>query len=149
MKAFFVDLYTYNQHCNQQIYAELLAHSHLVSEKAEKLFNHVLNAQHIWNGRVLAQKPLYGVWEIHSLEDLKDIMELNFKNSLQILNQEDLDRVVQYSNSKGEIFQNKVQHMMFHVINHSTYHRAQMATEFKQAGLIPLATDYIFYKRKV
>lgn len=29
----------------------------------------------------------------------------------------------------------------------ATYHRGQIATDFKNTGLQPLVTDYIFYKR--
>ncbi|QLH28398.1 MAG: hypothetical protein HWD63_02710 [Candidatus Parvibacillus calidus] len=38
--------------------------------------------------------------------------------------------------------------IIFHIINHSTYHRGQIAMEFRQSGLEPLNTDYIFYKGK-
>ncbi|MCF8317339.1 MAG: hypothetical protein K9I02_01220 [Haliscomenobacter sp.] len=55
--------------------------------------------------------------------------------------------IINYSNSKGQLFSNSIQDMLFHIINHSTYHRGQVATEFKRQGLEPLVTDYIFFKR--
>ena len=53
-----------------------------------------------------------------------------------------------YKNSKGIEFSNTVQDVIFHVINHSTYHRAQIASDLKANGIEPINTDYIFYKRK-
>ena len=53
------------------------------------------------------------------------------------------------TNSKGETFSNKIKDILFHIINHSTYHRAQIATDLKQNGIEPINTDYIFYKRKL
>ena len=38
--------------------------------------------------------------------------------------------------------------MLFHFVNHSTYHRGQIASNLKEHGIEPLVTDYIFYKRK-
>ncbi|WP_081413715.1 DinB family protein [Eisenibacter elegans] len=35
---------------------------------------------------------------------------------------------------------NSAQEVFFHIINNSTYHRAQIATELKQQGINPLAT---------
>jgi uncharacterized damage-inducible protein DinB len=67
---------------------------------------------------------------------------------LLILDEFELDRKIRYANSKGQPFNNSVRDMLFQVINHSTYHRAQIATEFKNNGLDPLLTDYIYYKMK-
>lgn len=58
-----------------------------------------------------------------------------------------LKKKISYKNSRGERFENSVRDILFHVINHSTYHRGQIATDCKLHGMTPLATDYIFYKR--
>ena len=71
----------------------------------------------------------------------------NHEQSLQILDNVDLDKMIHYNNTKGEASVNSVRDILFHVINHSTYHRGQIATEFRQNGLDPLVTDYIYYKR--
>ena len=38
---------------------------------------------------------------------------------------------------------------MLHVVNHSSYHRGQMALLLGQEGKSPPATDYIFYLREL
>ncbi|MGK7396080.1 MAG: DinB family protein [Candidatus Cyclobacteriaceae bacterium M3_2C_046] len=37
--------------------------------------------------------------------------------------------------------------MLYHIINHSTYHRAQIALISRQQLVIPPNSDYIFFKR--
>jgi uncharacterized damage-inducible protein DinB len=37
--------------------------------------------------------------------------------------------------------------MLFHIVNHSTNHRGQIAVDFKSNGITPLGLDYIHYKR--
>lgn len=88
----------------------------------------------------------YG-WEIHSIQDLKNIDKANYEQTLQILDAIDLNETINYSNIKGQAFSNCIRDIFFHVINHSTYHRGQIATEFKQHGLELMVTDYIFYKQ--
>lgn len=147
MEPVFKELFEYNHQMNQKILAAFDAHAGQVSEQAFRLMNHILNAQHIWNNRIEKQEEPYKVWQIHSPERLRAIDTANYHRTLEILRTVDFDRSVQYVNSQGNAYQNQVRDILFHAVNHSTYHRAQIATEFRRSGLEPLNTDYIAYKR--
>lgn len=147
MKTFFKELFEYNHHYNLQLWEALNAHQDRVSEKAVRLYNHILNAHQIWNNRIDPRQAPYGVWEIHPLHTLKDIAITNHEESLLILNKYDLDDNIKYQKSTGKEFHNRVRDVIFHIVNHTTYHRGQIAAEFRAGGLDPLATDYIVYKR--
>lgn len=147
MTSFFQELFTYNRHCNQQLADVFIKHPDTTSEKAISLFNHILNAHHIWNNRIDPKQPPFGVWEVHDAKDLKQIDQSNYERSLLILDTFDLNKTITYTNSKGQLFQNTIKDVLFHSINHATYHRGQIATDFKNTGMQPLVTDYIFYKR--
>ncbi len=148
MTSFFKELFTYNRHCNQQLADVFIKHPDTTSEKAISQFSHILNAHHIWNNRIDPQQAAYGVWQLQDAKDFKQIDQANYKHSLHILDTFDLDATINYNNSKGQSFQNSIQDVLFHSINHSTYHRGQIATDFKTTGLQPLVTDFIFYKRE-
>jgi uncharacterized damage-inducible protein DinB len=45
------------------------------------------------------------------------------------------------------MFSNTIKDILFHMINHSTHHRAQIAMDMRNNKLEPLPLDYIFYKR--
>lgn len=147
MKQFFKELFEYSHHFNQKLADVFNDNQDKTSEKAVKLYNHILNAHQIWNNRIDPKQTTFGVWELHAAQDLKSIDKANYEQTLQILDTFDLNEIISYSNSKGQGFSNNIRDILFHVINHSTYHRGQIATEFKQHGLDPLVTDYIFYKR--
>lgn len=53
-----------------------------------------------------------------------------------------------YRNLKGERFKQPVHLVLMHVFNHGTYHRGQLVTMLRQAGIesIP-ATDFILFTR--
>ncbi len=147
MKQFFKELFEYGHHFNQKLGDIFIDSPDKTSEKSIRLFNHILNAHQIWNNRIEPKQPPFGVWEIHPVQNLKNSNQANYEQTLQILDTVDLDKTINYTNSRGQAFSNSVRDILFHVINHSTYHRGQIAADFRQNGLEPLVTDYIFYKR--
>jgi uncharacterized damage-inducible protein DinB len=50
---------------------------------------------------------------------------------------------VRYTNTKGERWRNTVHDVLQHVVLHSAYHRAQIATVMREAGHPPAYTDFI------
>ena len=60
----------------------------------------------------------------------------------------DLERVVSYRGSDGQAFSHPLGHLMRHVVNHSTYHRGQLATLLRQMGHTPPNTDFTRYLRE-
>lgn len=145
---FFKELLEYNFHANSKLLKMFQDNDERISEKSIQLVNHLLNAHQIWNERILDTKNICDVWEIRPLHRLDEINEINHKQTLLILDTIDLNKVVHYKTSKEINFSNSIRDILFHVINHSNYHRAQIATDVKQSGIEPINTDYIFYKRK-
>lgn len=148
IQKFFTDIFEYNHHSNQKLYEYFADNSDKVSEKSLKLFNHILNAHQIWNNRINPLGKAFGVWQIHNTTDLRNIDKTNYEQTALIIQDFDLTTIVSYSTSKGDKFSNSIRDILFHSSNHSTYHRGQIAAEFRQSGLDPLITDYIFYKRQ-
>ena len=147
MKPFFNNLFAYNHHFNQRLIEAISASPGHVSPKAVQLISHIVNAHQIWNNRIDPVASSFGVWEVHAPRDLQRIDEANFTRTLEILGDAPLQSSVQYTNSTGRKFTNTVGDIFFHIINHSTYHRGQLATEFRRCGHEPLVTDYVFHKR--
>ncbi len=147
MKQFLKELFEYNHYVNQKLGDIFVTYPNNTTEKSIKLYNHLLNAHQIWNNRIESKHLAFGVWQIHPMQNCKNIDRLNYQNSLFIIDKLDLDNKISYTNTKGEDFSNSIRDMLFHIINHSTYHRAQIATEFKHHDLDALNTDYIFFKR--
>ena len=142
----FQDYLEYNLYFNQLLIQNFLDNNSIWNEKSKSLLNHILNAHQIWNARILNQES-FEVWQINSDESLIKINSENFNNSSKIVIDRELTEIINYKNSRGNEFENSIQEIFFHFINHSTYHRGQIAMLMKEVGLEPLNTDYIFYKR--
>jgi uncharacterized damage-inducible protein DinB len=145
---FFKELFEYNYYFNQELILLFEQEYAKLPEKSIQLLNHLINAQQIWNERILSEEVSIAVWDIRPFKNLKNINQSNYNRSLYILNTIELSKKINYTNSKGIVFSNSVRDILFHVINHSTYHRAQIASDLKSKGIEPINTDYIFYKRK-
>jgi uncharacterized damage-inducible protein DinB len=146
MKEKLIDLFEYTYHFNREMIKIISENISKSDEKTISLINHTLNAQQIWNSRVLGEKS-FEVWQINPFESLEEINQKNFQKSIQIVENSDLDQRIEYQNLRGTKFENSIFEMLFQAINHSTYHRGQINSLLKQNGIEPLLTDYIFYKR--
>jgi uncharacterized damage-inducible protein DinB len=72
----------------------------------------------------------------------------NYFDSLLIVDEYDLNKTIKCKTTRGDVFTSSVQDILFNIINHSTYHRGQIATEFRRTGIEPLLTDYVFFNMK-
>jgi uncharacterized damage-inducible protein DinB len=61
MKQFFKELFEYSHHFNHKLWDVLNDRPNRVSEKAFKLYNHILNAHQIWNNRIEQKQTSFGV----------------------------------------------------------------------------------------
>ena len=147
MKAFFKDKFEYNYESNKRVIAQIEANPKTYSARVQKLICHTLNAQNIWTTRILRTPNTQGVWEIFNLNELQQLNLDNHTLSLQMLAECTLEETMEYVNTVGETFSDKVENMVYHMINHGTYHRGQIITDLKSEGVTPISTDYIFYKR--
>ncbi len=147
MKGFFNQMFDYNFYCNKKIIEQCIA-METVPDDAIKLFSHILNAHHIWNSRILKIPSKYSIWQLHDVKEWEDIHYENQRNSFEITsNADDFEDRIDYESSEGRLFTNTLQDMLFHIINHSTQHRGQIAKDFRKKGLDPLILDYVIYKR--
>ena len=144
--SFLQELFHYNDSVNKALIEAMTQHAPQVSEKCLKLFSHILNVHQIWNYRVEKKTNPFGSWQVHSLDQFQVVGTQNYDDTRRILTTLGPDSIIEYTTLRGDVFRHPVRDLLFHALNHATYHRGQIATEFRQIGLEPLATDYILYK---
>ena len=147
MISFFKEIFEYHHHFNQKLSEEVEKHIGDLPNRSHPLFCHILNAHEIWNARIMGENAV-SVNDLHGFEKCRMMDTLNFKKTLNILENNDLNKIISYKNSKGEPFSNSIRNILFHVSNHSTHHKGQIISDFRQKGINPIVTDYLFYKRK-
>jgi uncharacterized damage-inducible protein DinB len=64
---------------------------------------------------------------------------------IEAVTAERLTTVVAYVNLQGQTWRYPLWRQMYHVVNHSTYHRGQLTTMLRQLGAAPVATDFLVF----
>jgi uncharacterized damage-inducible protein DinB len=150
MKDYFLKLFQYNAWANSQA-LDCLARQTVTDEKTLTLMSHVLVAHYLWLHRIEAlPKPPFALWQQYPLSQLHDMSaEIGRRWIAFIEAGPAFDRVLKYHNYTGDYFENRVDHIMIHVVNHATYHRGQVALRLRELGFEPVNTDFITYDRVV
>lgn len=143
MKSFFTELFVHNSDCNQKILQRLTEHEEHISAKTINLYKHILDAHSIWNKRIT---PDYIFQEKYNLQNfvLWDIKNLNV--SLSIIENRDMNTYIEYTTKNGNTYSHSIPDILYQIIQHSNYHRGQIAAEMRQCNIEPVLTDWIYYK---
>lgn len=148
MKGYFLKLYQYNAWANKRVIG-CLSEQKVTDEKILTLMGHVVAAQFLWLHRIKGlAAPDVKLWGNYNLEQLNGLSQKAGKEWLEFIEGNDnFNREMTYKNYVGEDYTNNVEMIMIHLVNHSTYHRAQIAMLLRQIGSTPINTDFITYDR--
>ncbi|QDH80590.1 damage-inducible protein DinB [Echinicola soli] len=146
MIVFFKELFDYVFTQNQRIIQQLRDQPDKASERSQLLLSHIVNAHHIWNAKIIQSTPLMKPWDLHSLEKVDSMDRENLENTRAILSEMELDQEVPYRLRGRKTFHHPVGDLLFQVVNHTAYHRGQIATEFRKCGMEPIMSEYIVHK---
>ena len=151
MKKYFLKLYRYNAWANKRVIGTLVRQQ-VHDEKILSLLGHVVAAQFLWLHRIKGlPAPDVKLWGgNYTLDQLVEMAERAGKQWLEFVESTDnFDREMTYRNYVNEPYTNNVENVMIHLVNHSSYHRAQIAMLLRQKGYEPINTDFITYDRVI
>jgi uncharacterized damage-inducible protein DinB len=151
-------LYEYNRWANACIFKAVsalnaeqftqdLASSH---RSVRDTLVHIVSGEWIWLKRWQGQSPksMFDPADFPSLAALQvkwaevEREQMDFVRNVTDFS---LEKVVAYKNIQGETWRYPLQHMMQHLVNHSTYHRGQVTTMLRQLGAEPAAIDFLVF----
>lgn len=162
MKEIILQYATYHSWANSQL---LTSATNLTEEqqKAEgrssfssiyKTFLHLLDAESIWWQRMKLQEKIAipsqtftgGMQELQIQLQQQDRQWQEWVSSA---NDKALQHEFIYYNLRKERFKQPVYQMLLHLFNHGTYHRGQVVTMLREAGVEKIPpTDFIVWSRK-
>jgi uncharacterized damage-inducible protein DinB len=94
----------------------------------------------------LSQPP-----DLHGVEAIKaawEKLEKERTHYLRELNEGKLDETIQFLNTRGQSISIELWQAIFQCANHSTFHRGQIVTKFRQLGKVPPLTDFVLFCRE-
>lgn len=159
-----VRLFEYEADCTEKVIDSLHRARHALEQtggaaeaapfiRAVEVFAHVQAARQMWLSRLELMEPpedgLFPAWDLPKVEHRArslDVVWLTYVRAQQ-LQRTSVDDVLEYRTTEGTKFRSSVLDILTHVVNHSSYHRGQIATLIAQCGATPAATDFILYAR--
>lgn len=149
MKNHYIKLFNYDNWATSRLLAA--AESVQNDPKLKDLISHVITANTVWLGRIKTDASSATAWESRDYSDNVSLFRennSNWQNWLGSVSETDLRGLIHYKNIKGDPFSGVLKDILTHVINHSTYHRGQIATRLKELGVQVPPTDFIVYTRE-
>jgi uncharacterized damage-inducible protein DinB len=156
------ELAAYNRFVNLRLYAEAATLPDEVRKRPIGLFfkslhgtlNHLLVADYIWLRRMTGDGPqperlnqtLYDDFEeLRAARVAEDNLIFDFVTGLQPA---DYERILEYRNSSGKQFQQRLGPALTHLFNHQTHHRGQAHAGLTILGIAePASFDLLVYQR--
>ena len=116
-----------------------------------RLFSHILFGERVWltrlRGSDSSQLPIWSDVDIEVCAELVRQNKEDITTYLTTLADTDLDQLIAYRNSKGTEFKNSVRDVLTHVALHGQYHRGQINSKLRTAGIEPVNVDFITFVR--
>jgi len=150
MKEYFLKLYAYNEWANRRVLKAIVGQG-VTDEKTLSLFSHQMVANYLWLHRIKGlDPPPYELWKTYPTNQLEKMVEEVSGLWLRFIEaNENFNRILKYKNYVDEYYENNVENIMIHLVNHGTYHRGQIALRMRQCGYLPINTDFITYDRVI
>jgi uncharacterized damage-inducible protein DinB len=141
-------LFAFDDWANREVLRALLSET-TPPAAARRLFAHIVATEWLWLQRFRSE-PSSEVWPSTPLEAIGAELDRLQSTWQEVLAGEaaTLQRNVAYVNSKGERWVSTASEILQHLILHGVHHRAQIATEFRHAGLEPPYVDFIHAARQ-
>ena len=151
-----LDLYAYDRWANGQVLAiasgltdeQRLRPSAASYSSVFGTLVHILWSEWVWLGRWPTPRTTAdprSVPDFVPLRDLWSAVEFEQRAFLAGLTDADLAKPIAYVGSSGRSWTYSLQHMLQHVANHSSYHRGQLTTMFRELGATPRPVDFLDY----
>ena len=151
MNDYFQRLWRYTDWADARVIA-FLEQSDAVPERCRAFMAHIAAAQQEWLSRLTDDmtKPeaIWPDWTGSKLAEESERARRGWLAYAATLTPADLTRSRAYQNLSGVTFEDVLADIMTHVINHSTHHRAQIASAARAEGLEPPPTDFIYFVRE-
>lgn len=129
------------------IVAEALKINDLSTGRPIELLSHIINAEVLIMGRI-RNEEFFDPFLVRTIEEntkLSKSINAEWKEYINNLEGSEFDNIIRYVNIRGERVTAEIREMFMHMINHSTYHRGQIASVLRKMDIDPPITDFMSF----
>ena len=145
MKEFFIDKFEYDFRSNQTWVELLLQNEDDLSDFVLKSMSHIINVHHIWIARITETSIESHTWDRLPIDFWEQLMHDNLRKTIDYLEHFDTAEKVNYHSEENVQLSRSTIDVLYHILNHSNYHRAQIAMELRNLDIKPPSFNFITY----
>lgn len=146
MKSFFLEKFEYDFYASKNLIEHIEQQESFVSSFVFKSFSHIINVHHIWLSRLKGSKAESHFWDELPLFYFQKLLEANYTETIDFIERIELENKINYHSSEGVEFTKSMNDVLYHVLNHSNYHRAQIIMDLKNNNLAVPSFNFITFK---
>lgn len=146
LRSFFLNKFELDYQANRSISVHLQLHEDGINPFINKQMSHVINMHHIWQCRLNGQPPESGEWDLLPSMYWDRLLEENHRNSQNYLLHFHEEAKVNFHDSEGIPIEKSDIDILYHILSHSQYHRAQIARELRLLELPVPSASFIKYR---
>lgn len=141
LRSFFSDRFESDYRINLVWCRFLIEHEDELTDVIKKELSHLINAHHIWLARVMGNAAESNTWDILPTRYWEQLIVDNHRKTQEFLIHMDLEKHIQYHSEEGVPLDAINTIILYHILQHSTHHRARLAVETRSIGLTPPSTE--------
>jgi len=146
MRDFFADKFERDHHQNLALIRFFEEQEDNLPEIVLKSFSHILNVHYLWNCRLRQLPADSNDWDILPLSYFDRFENQNYQETRNLLENTDWEELINYHSSEGIPLSGLTTDILYHILQHSNYHRAQIITEIKRAELPVPSFEFILMR---
>jgi uncharacterized damage-inducible protein DinB len=135
MRAFFTDKFERDHYQNLALIKIFEQQEDQLSQNVLRSFSHILNVHYLWNCRLKHISADSNDWDILPLSYFMRFEYQNYQETRDLLAYTDWEEMINYHSSEGIPLSGLTTDILYHILQHSTYHRAQIIAELKGSNL--------------
>jgi uncharacterized damage-inducible protein DinB len=116
-----------------------------VFPSVERTLYHLYEVDALWFSRLMQQEILV---EVDTFSSVSECLTYFQTLHTEMANWKYRDNTISYKTSIGDACQNTTEEILYHIVNHGTYHRGNITAMLWQLGENGMSTDYIYYLRE-
>lgn len=147
MQGFFLSLFEFDFQANNHWIASLEQQNLTDNSGIRRQLCHILNVHHLWTSRLNGKAVISNDWDDLPFYAWKKLNRENSAQTQLFIMNKDIAGETEYIDSEG-IFQRKSSSdILYHILQHSTHHRAVINTLIRKNGAVPPEMNFICFDK--
>lgn len=148
MQGFLLSKFEFDYQANE-LWIDSIEQQDLVdNSEIRRQLCHILNVHHLWVSRLNGQAVISKDWDDLPFYSWKKLNRENSDQTQLFIVNKDIAGETEYVDSECDFQRKSSSDILYHILQHSIHHRAEINVLLRKFGAIPAEMNFIEWKQK-